>query len=47
MKTDLGDTRVGFDHLLKLELHVSRIISDAGLLPFQNLDHALDLTEIG
>ena len=38
--------RVTFDPRLKLELHGSRVTSDAGLLPFRDLDNALGLTDL-
>ncbi len=39
--------RVDFDRRLKLEFHGSDISSDGGLFPYRELDHALELTELG
>src|SRR3954467_7706254 len=43
---DKAALRVTFDPRLKLEFHGSRVTSDAGLLPFRDLDDALGLTNL-
>src|SRR5919112_5678234 len=43
---DTAALRVAFDPRLKLEFHGSRVTSDAGLLPFRDLDDAFGLTDL-
>ena len=45
-EADTAALRVMFDPRLKLEFHGSRVTSDAGLLPFRDLDDALGLTDL-
>jgi len=39
--------QVGFSRTINLEFHGARVSSDAGLLPYRDLDDAAQLTESG